>query len=61
MSKLTYPLMWIFSKFNFLPNHEMILKSRRRRWSPRRQPKLVDGRSIAEATINTRIGTAAPF
>ncbi len=61
LSKLTYPLMWIFSKFNFLPNHEMILKSRRRRWSPRRQPKLVDGRSIAEATINTRIGTAAPF
>ena len=61
LSKLTYPLMWFFSKFNFLPNHEMILKSRRRRWSPRRQPKLVDGRSIAEATINTRIGTAAPF
>ena len=60
-SKLTYPILWISSKFNFLPSHEMILKSRRRRWSPRRQPKLVDGRSIAEATINTRIGTAAPF
>ena len=61
MSLLTYPLMWICSKCNFLPNHEIVLKSRRRRWSPRRQPKLVDGRSIAEATINTRIGTAAPF
>ena len=32
-SKLTYPILWISSKFNFLPTHEMILKSHRR-WSP---------------------------
>ena len=60
-ARFTFPIIWISSLFNFLPKHEMIIKSRRRRWSPRRQPKLIDGRSIAEAAINTRIGTAAPF
>ena len=60
-ARLSLPIIWLSSIFNFLPKHEMIVKSRRRRWSPRRQPKLIDGRSIAEATINTRIGTAAPF
>ena len=60
-ARLTFPIIWISSLFNILPKHEMIIKSRRRRWSPRRQPKLIDGRSIAEAAINTRIGTAAPF
>lgn len=56
-----YPLLWIFSKLEFLPGHQLLVKSRRRHWRPRLQPKLIDGRSIAEAAINTKIGTAAPF
>ncbi len=56
-----YPLLWIISKFEFLPGHKLLIKSRRRHWRPRLQPKLLDGRSIAEAAINTKIGTAAPF
>ena len=58
---LLSPLTALFALFQFLPKHHILLKSRRRRWSPRKQPKLIDGRSIAEATINTRIGSAAPF
>jgi SAM-dependent methyltransferase len=58
---LAYPLMWLFSTLEFLPGHKLLVKSRRRHWRPRRQPKLIDGRSIAEAAINTKIGTAAPF
>jgi len=61
MAGLTYPLLWIFSKMEFLPGHQLLVKSRRRHWRPRLQPKLIDGRSIAEAAINTKIGTAAPF
>ena len=56
-----YPLLWILSKLEFFPGHQLLVKSRRRHWRPRLQPKLLDGRSIAEATINTKIGTAAPF
>ena len=56
-----YPLLWFLSHFEFLPGHQLLVKSRRRHWRPRLQPKLIDGRSIAEATINTKIGTAAPF
>jgi len=57
----TYPLMWLFSKLEFLPGHQLAIKTKRRSWRPRQQPVLIDGRSIAEATINTKIGTAAPF
>ncbi|MEA2069008.1 MAG: hypothetical protein U9P12_07400, partial [Verrucomicrobiota bacterium] len=56
-----YPLLWLLSKLEFLPGHKLLVKSRRRHWRPRIQPKLIDGRSIAEAAINTKIGTAAPF
>jgi SAM-dependent methyltransferase len=61
LAGLAYPLVWIFSRMEFLPRHKLIIKSRRRHWRPRQQPKLIDGRSIAEAAINTKIGTAAPF
>jgi len=61
LAGLAYPLLWIFSKMEFLPGHQLLVKSRRRHWRPRLQPKLIDGRSIAEAAINTKIGTAAPF
>jgi len=61
LAGFAYPLLWIFSKMEFLPGHQLLVKSRRRHWRPRLQPKLIDGRSIAEAAINTKIGTAAPF
>ena len=61
LAGIAYPLLWILSKLEFLPRHKLLVKSRRRHWRPRTQPKLVDGRSIAEAAINTKIGTAAPF
>jgi len=35
--------------------------TRRSVWKPRRIPVLADGRSIADAAINTKIGTAGPF
>jgi hypothetical protein len=52
---------WFLSLFEFLPGHKLLVKSRRRNWSPRKQPKFSAGRSIAEVAINTKIGTAAPF
>ncbi len=58
---IAYPINWLLSKIEFLPGHKLLVKSRRRHWRPRVQPKLIDGRSIAEAAINTKIGTAAPF
>jgi 2-polyprenyl-3-methyl-5-hydroxy-6-metoxy-1,4-benzoquinol methylase len=61
MIGFAYPLLWLLSKLEFLPGHKLLFKSRRRHWRPRLQPKLIDGRSIAEAAINTKIGTAAPF
>jgi SAM-dependent methyltransferase len=63
---LFYPLMWVLSTLDekllfFVPGHNMIAKTKRRVWRVRKQPILIDGRSIAEAAINTKIGTAAPF
>jgi SAM-dependent methyltransferase len=63
---LVYPLMWLLSRFEeklliFMPGHNMAAKTKRRVWRARKQPILIDGRSIAEAAINTKIGTAAPF
>jgi SAM-dependent methyltransferase len=63
---LVYPLMWVLGKLDekllfFLPGHNMVAKTKRRVWRARKQPVLIDGRSIAEAAINTKIGTAAPF
>jgi SAM-dependent methyltransferase len=61
LSLIPFPLLWILSKLEFIPGHKLLIRSRRRHWRPRLQPKLIDGRSIAEAAINTKIGTAAPF
>ncbi len=61
LAGIAYPLLWILAQLDFLPGHRLLVKSRRRPWRPRTQPKLIDGRSIAEAAINTKIGTAAPF
>ncbi|MDF7798222.1 methyltransferase domain-containing protein [Pontiellaceae bacterium B1224] len=61
LASLAFPFMWLLSKLEFIPGHQLLVRSRRRHWRPRIQPKLIDGRSIAEAAINTKIGTAAPF
>lgn len=63
---LVYPLMWMLARLEekllfFAPGHNMAAKTKRRVWRARKQPVLIDGRSIAEAAINTKIGTAAPF
>jgi len=66
LAMLFYPLMWIPSKLEgnllfFIPGYNMVAKTKRLVWRARKQPVLRDGRSIAEAAINTKIGTAAPF
>ncbi|MGA0333668.1 MAG: class I SAM-dependent methyltransferase [Kiritimatiellia bacterium] len=45
--------------FVFTNNHYLVIKARPRPWIERKQVTMRDGRSIADATINTRIGTAA--
>ena len=46
--------------FFFLPDHHMVLRAKRRMmWVPRVTPRLRDGRSIAEAALGSKIGTAA--
>ncbi len=66
LGTLMYPLMWLLSKLDHLllfvlPGRTMGAKTKRRVWRERRTPILLDGRSIAEAALNTKIGTAAPF
>lgn len=66
LGTLIYPLMWILSKIEggllfVMPGHNLVAKTKRRVWRERRTPILIDGRSIAEAALNTKIGTAAPF
>ncbi len=41
------------------PGYRMIVRTKRRLWIPRKAPILRDGRSIAEATLGARIGTAS--
>ncbi|MCF7838976.1 MAG: class I SAM-dependent methyltransferase, partial [Candidatus Marinimicrobia bacterium] len=45
----------------FMPGQRLMLTARKRRWIPRRTPILRDGRSIAEAALHAKIGTARPF
>jgi SAM-dependent methyltransferase len=66
LAMLVYPLMWLLAKLEddllfFASGHNLVAKTKRRVWRARKQPILIDGRSIAEAAINTKIGTAAPF
>ena len=58
------PLFWLAgfldAVFFFLPEHHMVLRAKRRMmWVPRVTPRLRDGRSIAEAALGSKIGTAA--
>ncbi|HBA85772.1 MAG TPA: hypothetical protein DCZ95_16945 [Verrucomicrobia bacterium] len=45
----------------FMLGSNIVVRAKRRMWVPRRTPKLSDGRSIAEAALQSKIGTAAPF
>jgi SAM-dependent methyltransferase len=45
----------------FMPRYDLIAKTKPRVWRPRKIPVLADGRSIAEAALNTKIGTAVEF
>lgn len=66
MGSLIYPLMWVLAslenaRLSVMPGNNLVAKTKRRFWRERRIPVLVDGRSITEATLNAKIGTAAPF
>jgi ubiquinone/menaquinone biosynthesis C-methylase UbiE len=57
-----YPLQLIAAGFDrvfsFTADHYIVVKARPRPWIERKSVKLKDGRSIAEAAIRTKIGTA---
>ena len=52
---------WLDGLLFFTSGYVLIACARRRIWKPRLAPRLKDGRSIADAALNTKIGTAAPF
>lgn len=60
---LSYPLIKLAAGldaiFAFTRNHNLVVKARPRPWNQRKHVKLRDGRSIAEAAIQTKIGSAA--
>jgi SAM-dependent methyltransferase len=61
---LFMPVFWLAGFLDavcfFLPEHHMVLRAKRRMmWVPRVTPRLRDGRSIAEAALGSKIGTAA--
>jgi SAM-dependent methyltransferase len=47
--------------FFFTRGYRIMALARRRLWKPRRAPILRDGRTLADATLNTKIGTATQF
>lgn len=60
-----YPLFWLASNVDgllfFSRGYHLIARAKRHMWHARRAPVLSDGRSIAEAALQSKIGTAAPF
>ncbi len=64
-STWTLPLAWCAAQLDlllfFTRGYQLLARAKRRVWRPRRTPILYDGRSIAEATLRAKIGTAAPF
>lgn len=60
----TFPV-WLVSLLDgflfFTRGRRLALRAKRRLWIPRNRPVLRDGRSIAEATLKTRIGSASPL
>ena len=45
--------------FSFTCNHHLVVQLKPRPWMERRNVQMRDGRSMADATINTKIGSAA--
>ena len=58
---LTLPLVLCEVLFGWGKGYQITARARARIWKERREVKIRDGRSIAEATIRTKIGTAAEF
>ena len=61
--RLFTPLFWLSAALDaicfFLPSHHLVIRAKRRMlWVPRVTPRLRDGRSIAEAALGSKIGTA---
>lgn len=60
-----YPFFWVGSLLDrlifFTRGYSLIVRGRRRLWIPHTTPVLKDGRSIADAALNTKIGSANPF
>jgi 2-polyprenyl-3-methyl-5-hydroxy-6-metoxy-1,4-benzoquinol methylase len=60
-----YPFFWLAAQidrlFFFTSGYYLVARARRRLWIPRRIPVLRDGRSIADAALNTKIGSANPY
>lgn len=61
--RLFTPFFWISAALDavcfFLPCHHLVIRAKRRMlWVPRVTPRLRDGRSIAEAALGSKIGTA---
>ncbi len=65
IQSIAYPFYVLAEKLDWLMfftrGYRLMAVARRRLWRPRRAPVLRDGRSIVDATLNTRIGTAADF
>jgi len=62
---ILYPFFWLATRLDmllfFTKGYSLIVRARCRQWRPRKTPVLRDGRSIAEAALGGKIGTAAPF
>lgn len=64
-----FSLMWLPSwllaqldvLFFFTKGHLLIARAKKRMWRPRKTPVLRDGRSIAEATLGAKIGSALEY
>lgn len=65
IQSVAYPFFFVADKLDWLlfftRGYRLMAVARRRLWKPRRAPVLRDGRSLADAALNTRIGTAADF
>lgn len=62
---ILYPFFWVAARLDallfFTRGYCLVARAKWRPWLPRRTPVLRDGRSIAEAALGGKIGTAAPF
>lgn len=65
LQNLFCPFGWLARSLDgllfFTRGYVMAVSARQRAWKARVVPELKDGRSIADAAINTKIGTAGPF